>query len=233
MCLRRTAGWNGRHGTLKQVFSPLLLLFLFFFLLQLSSGIRKSFTTWFWHTDVLKKKRRHWWCSEQVDMKTAFSYTNSYNGMMSVCFCFCLQASAWHHFFVCVCVCFTLSFLSKLKFTMYRWTIYCCSLQGQSKTSIHIVVSWLRLRAKIKSSAHYFLLSLLLLHLISTESSLSSSSRLFFYLITSTSSSLTHSKPCCVDLNADRFTAADTLMGWIYGPICLLGTFPLAPLAMS
>lgn len=135
--------------------------------------------------------------------------------------------------FLCVCVCFTLSFLSKLKFTMYRWTIYCCSLQGQSKTSIHIVVSWLRLRAKIKSSAHYFLLSSLLLHLISTESSLSSSSRLFFYLITSTSSSLTHSKPCCVDLNADRFTAADTLMGWIYGPICLLGTFPLAPLAMS
>lgn len=53
------------------------------------------------------------------------------------------------------------------------------------------------------------------------------------FFITSTSSSLTHSKPCCVDLNADRFTAADTLMGWIYGPICLLGTFPLALLAMS
>lgn len=47
--------WSSWH--FETSFLSVVVVVGFFFLLQLSSGIRKSFTTWFWHTDVLKKEK--------------------------------------------------------------------------------------------------------------------------------------------------------------------------------
>lgn len=97
-------------------------------------------------------------------------------------FVFCLQASAWRHFFfVCVCVCLTLSFLSKLKFTMYRWTNILL-LTTRSEQNQH---SYCRLLTATGSEDQVVrsLLSAVVVVVVAphfAESSLSSSSRLLF-----------------------------------------------------
>lgn len=105
----------------------------------------KSFRTWFWHTDVKNKKTllilsvlswsQSWSRLIWNSYENRFSYINSYNDVINVYFC--LQASAWYRFFFffwSYCLSYII-ILSKLKFTMYRETIYCCSLQGQRKSA--------------------------------------------------------------------------------------------------
>lgn len=110
-------------------------------------------------------------------MKTGFSYTNSYNGVMNVCFFVCKLVPT--SFFWGVCL--TLSFLSKLKFTMYRWTNILL-LTTRSEQNQH---SYCRLLTATESEDQVVrsLLSAVVVVVAPhfTESSLSSSSRLFFY----------------------------------------------------
>lgn len=179
VCLRRTAGWNGRHGTLKQVFSPLLLLLVFFFA---SVIIRHQEII---HDLVLAhgcfKKRE-----DTGDVQSRSIWKQVFHTLIVIMawwmFVFCLQASAWRHFFfVCVCVCLTLSSLSKLKFTMYRWTNILllttrseqnqhsyCRLLTATGSEDQVVRSLLSAAVVVVVAPHF------------AESSLSSSSRLLF-----------------------------------------------------
>lgn len=115
--------------------------------------------------------------------------------------------------------------LPKLKFTIYRKP-YIAAHYKVSTNQNSCVDS--RLRVKIKSSGQFLWYTsfyqvshsfcFILLYLVSFYD---------FHLPTNTL------KLCCVDLNTDHFMAPDTLMGWIYSPICLFGAFPLPLLALS